>query len=127
MATKHRWDADVVIIGAGLAGMAAAFDLIAQPGRRILILDRDHREHLGGMAKDSFGGVTMFDTPHQRRMRISDSQELGWQDWQSTAEFEEGDYWPKLWARHYVEQSIPGIFEWLTGKGLTFFPVIHWV
>ena len=44
-------EADVVIVGAGLAGLVAAAEL-ADAGRRVTVIDR--RPHIGGNAYDEF-------------------------------------------------------------------------
>ncbi len=68
MSTTHQ--ADVVIAGGGLAGLAAAHELIDR-GLRVLVLDRDREDRLGGLAKRSFGGVMFVDTPHQRKLELA--------------------------------------------------------
>jgi 2-polyprenyl-6-methoxyphenol hydroxylase-like FAD-dependent oxidoreductase len=40
-------DADVIVVGAGLAGLAAAAEL-ARAGRRVLLLDQEPESNLGG-------------------------------------------------------------------------------
>lgn len=117
--------ADVIIAGGGLAGIVTAHELLDQ-GRSVLLIDKDVPEKFGGLAKESFGGVHLVDTPHQRRMGIRDTPELAWQDWSSYAEFGEGDEWPRHWARYYCENSIPEIFEFLDATGLKFLPVVNW-
>ena len=108
---------DVVIAGGGLAGLATAIELLDK-GLRVLILDRDTEDRLGGLAKRSFGGVMFVDTPHQRKLGVRDTPDLAWSDWQSFADFGEGDEWPRRWARTYVETSTELIFEWLTQFGV---------
>ncbi len=119
------YKADVVIAGGGLAGLATAHELLDW-GLRVLILDRDSEDRLGGLAKRSFGGVMFVDTPHQRKLGINDSPELAWSDWQSFAEFGIDDEWPRRWAKTYVERSTELIFDWLTGHGIEFLPVVNW-
>ena len=116
---------DVVIAGGGLAGLATAYELLDR-GLRVLIIDRDSEDRLGGLAKRSFGGVMFVDTPHQRKLGIDDSPELAWSDWQSFADFGGDDEWPRRWARTYVEHSTELIFDWLTGHGIEFLPVVNW-
>ena len=94
MSDSHTLRAEVVIAGGGLAGMVTAYELL-DSDRRVLLIDKDQRENFGGLAKESFGGVHMIDTPHQRRLRIKDSPELAWRDWQSVADFETDDHWPR--------------------------------
>jgi predicted oxidoreductase len=119
------YDADVVIAGGGLAGLATAFELLDQ-GRRVLILDRDSEERLGGLAKRSFGGVMFVDTPHQRKLGINDTPDLAWSDWLSFADFNDDDDWPRRWAQTYVEKSTELIFDWLTSHGVQFLPLVNW-
>jgi len=119
------YKADVVIAGGGLAGLTTAHELLDR-GLRVLILDRDSEERLGGLAKRSFGGVMFVDTPHQRKLGINDTPELAWSDWQSFADFGIDDEWPRRWAKTYVERSTELIFDWLTGHGIEFLPVVNW-
>lgn len=124
MSTPTR-QADVVIAGGGLAGLVTACELLDH-GRKVLVIDKDKPEKLGGLAKESFGGVHMVDTPYQRRMGLRDSPELAWQDWLSYADFAGDDEWPRRWAMHYCERSVPEIFEFLDGKQVKFLPLVNW-
>ena len=67
-------DADVIIVGAGLAGLVAAAEL-AEAGKKTIIVDQEPEQSLGGQAFWSFGGIFLVDSPEQRRMRIADSAE----------------------------------------------------
>ena len=121
-----RYQSDVIVIGAGIAGIAAAIELLER-GRRVLVLDRDLKANLGGLAKQSFGGFWFADTEIQRRRGIDDSAESGLRDWLSFAQFSEEDVWPRKWAELYVNRSIDDIYNWLKPRGIRFFPVPHWV
>ena len=79
--------ADVIVVGAGLAGMVATAEL-AQAGCSVLLLDQEPEQSLGGQAFWSFGGLFLVDSPEQRRMRIRDSRELAYEDWMGTAGFD---------------------------------------
>ena len=68
-------DADVVVVGAGLAGLVAAAEL-ADAGRRVVLVDQEGEQSLGGQAHWSFGGLFLVDSPEQRRMGIKDSLDL---------------------------------------------------
>jgi predicted oxidoreductase len=116
---------EVVIAGGGLAGIVTAYELLDH-GRRVLLIDKDTPAKFGGLAKESFGGVHMIGTPHQRRLGLKDSPELAWRDWQSVAHYEMNDRWPREWGRFYCENSIEYIFEFLDRKKIKFLPLVNW-
>ena len=62
-------DADVIVVGAGLAGLVAAAEA-AEAGRRVLLLDQEPEQSLGGQAWWSFGGLFFVNSPEQRRLRV---------------------------------------------------------
>src|SRR4051812_49546371 len=115
-------DADVIVVGAGLAGLVAAAEL-ADAGRRVLLLDQEGEQSLGGQAFWSFGGLFLVDSPEQRRLRIRDSHELAWQDWLGTAGFRRPeDEGPRGWAGGYVDVAAGEERSWLGGPGGKFPP-----
>ncbi|AUG76476.1 FAD-binding dehydrogenase [Kitasatospora sp. MMS16-BH015] len=119
-------DADVIVIGAGLAGLVATAEL-AEAGRRVILLDQEPAASLGGQAHWSFGGLFLVDSPEQRRLRIRDSRELAWQDWLGTAGFDRPeDEWPRRWAEAYVDFAAGEKRAWLRAQGLKLFPVVGW-
>ncbi len=122
----HRYQADVIVVGAGIAGVCAAIEALGR-GRRVLLLDRDIEANLGGLARESFGGIWFADTPIQRRFRIRDSAELGLRDWLSFAEFGPEDRWPRAWAEAYVHRANAEVHDWLRGLGVEFMPMPLWV
>ncbi len=124
MATEYK--SDVVIIGGGIAGITTAIELL-NFNKKVLIIDRDTEGNLGGLAKDSFGGMFFVDTPHQRRSGIKDNPELAFRDWCSVADFGDNDEFPKQWAKNYVYHSTSKVYDWLKQQGISFFPVVHWV
>ncbi|MEO3764996.1 FAD-binding dehydrogenase [Streptomyces sp. B8F3] len=120
------YDADVIVIGAGLAGLAATAEL-ADAGRKVILLDQEPEQALGGQAHWSFGGLFFVGSPEQRRMRIRDSRELAWQDWLGTAGFDRAeDHWPRKWAEAYVDFAAGEKRAWLRAMGMSFFPVVGW-
>ncbi len=123
--TEQVLQADVVIAGAGLAGLVAAHELL-EHGKTVLLLDKDVPKKLGGLAKESFGGVHLIGTPQQRRTGIADSPELALRDWLSYARFGEGDSWPCRWAQLYCDRSLDLIHAYLDGVGVKFLPVVNW-
>ncbi|MCB0292268.1 MAG: FAD-dependent oxidoreductase, partial [Calditrichaeota bacterium] len=122
---NRDYKADVIIAGGGLAGLATAFELLDR-GLQVLILERDKPEKLGGLAKESFGGILMVDTPLQRKAGIRDTPTLALADWHSYAEFEPGDDWPRQWAETYVHTSREIIYDWLSTRKVRFLPVVNW-
>ena len=116
---------DVVVIGAGLAGLATTLELL-DGGRRVLLADRCRPDEVGGLAREAFGGVFMVDTREQRRSRIRDSTELALADWLRVADFETEDVWPRRWAEQYVARARDDVGGWLGRHGVRFFPVVNW-
>jgi predicted oxidoreductase len=118
--------ADVIVVGAGLAGLVAACEVV-DSGKRVLIVDQENGANLGGQAFWSFGGLFFVDSPEQRRLGIHDSHELALQDWLGTAAFDrQEDYWPRQWAHAYVDFAAGEKRSWLRGRGLQIFPLVGW-
>ena len=117
---------DAIIVGAGLAGLVAAAELI-DAGKRILVLDQEPEASLGGQAWWSFGGIFLIDSPEQRRFGVKDSLELARQDWLGSAGFDrEEDAWPRKWAEAYLQFAATEKRAWLRELGIRFFPVVGW-
>jgi hypothetical protein len=116
---------DVVVIGAGLAGLVTTLELL-ETGHTVLLVDRCYPREVGGLAREAFGGMFMVDTSEQRRAKINDSVELALEDWNRVARFEEGDEWPRRWAAEYVARARDEVGGWLKGHGVKFFPVVNW-
>ncbi|MFD0370899.1 FAD-binding dehydrogenase [Streptomyces sp. NPDC127114] len=126
MSSHESYDADVIVIGAGLAGLAATAELV-DAGRSVILLDQEPEQSLGGQAHWSFGGLFLVDSPEQRRMRIRDSRDLALQDWLGTAGFDRPeDDWARRWAEAYVDFAAGEKRSWLHGLGVRFFPVVGW-
>ena len=118
--------ADVAIVGAGIAGIVAAIEALDR-GRRVLLIDRDVEEALGGQAKEAFGGLWFAGSPLQRRLKIPDSVELGYSDWLAFGELVPAETWPRAWARAYVERCVPDVHDWLVALGIRFMPMPMWI
>jgi predicted oxidoreductase len=119
-------DADVIVVGAGLAGLVVTAEL-ADAGKRVLLLDQEPAASLGGQAHWSFGGLFLVDSPEQRRLRVKDSLELARQDWLGTAGFDRPeDHWPRQWAEAYLQFAAGEKRAWLHSQGIRFFPVVGW-
>jgi predicted oxidoreductase len=119
-------DADVIIVGAGLAGLVAATEL-ADAGKRVIVVDQEGEQNLGGQAFWSLGGLFLVDSPEQRRLGIKDSYDLALQDWLGTAGFDrDEDHWPQKWAEAYVAFAAGEKRDWLRAMGHRIFPVVGW-
>ncbi|MEV7429664.1 FAD-binding dehydrogenase [Nocardioides sp. NPDC092400] len=118
--------ADVVVVGAGLAGLVAAAEA-ADAGRSVLLVDQEGEQNLGGQAFWSLGGLFLVDSPEQRRMGVKDSLELARQDWFGSAQFDRPeDRWPRAWAEAYLHFAAGEKRSWLRGMGHRIFPVVGW-
>src|SRR5699024_2323318 len=125
-------DADVIVVGAGLAGLVTANRAVAR-GRRVIVLDAEPTASLGGQAWWSFGGLLLVDSPEQRRLGVRDSPELAFSDWLGSARFARGadrgegpDRYGYAWAQRYIEFAAGPMREWLHGLGVRWFPLVQW-
>ncbi len=116
---------DVLVVGAGIAGLVTTLELL-EAGRNVTLIDRCRPEEVGGLAREAFGGMFMVDTPEQRRSGITDSVELALEDWFRVAGFDDDDVWPRRWAERYVAGARDDVGGWLKGHGIRFFPVVNW-
>lgn len=119
--------APIVIVGSGLAGMVAAYEAL-QGGKQVVILDQENRNNLGGQAFWSLGGLFYVGSPEQKLMRVSDSYELAWRDWENSADYDDAphDRWPKAWGQAYVQFAAGEKREYLKKLGLNVLPTIGW-
>jgi uncharacterized protein len=121
-----KMDADVIVVGAGLAGLVATAEL-ADAGRNVILVDQEGEQSLGGQAWWSLGGLFLVNTPEQRRLGVRDSVKLAWQDWLGSAGFDRPeDEWPRKWAEAYVEFAAGEKRAWLREMGHRIFPVVGW-
>jgi uncharacterized protein len=119
-------DSDVIVVGGGLAGLVAATE-IADAGKRVIVVDQEGEQNLGGQAFWSLGGLFLVDSPEQRRLGIRDSYELALQDWMGSAGFDrDEDVWPRRWAEAYVAFAAGEKRAWLRAMGHRIFPVVGW-
>jgi predicted oxidoreductase len=119
-------DADVIVVGGGLAGLVAATE-IADAGKRVIVVEQEGEQSLGGQAFRSLGGLFLVDTPEQRRLGIKDSYDLALQDWIGSAAFDrDEDFWPRRWAEAYVAFAASENRKWLRAMGHRIFPVVGW-
>lgn len=117
---------DVLIVGGGLSGIVTAIECLKQ-GKSVTIIDRDSKDRFGGLAKWAFGGMTLVDTPLQRKMKIKDTADIAFNDWVQFGELREQDVLPRLWAQHYAEYSTSRVYEYIRSHGIKFMPAVNWV
>jgi predicted oxidoreductase len=122
---RDHADPDVIVVGAGLAGLVCTLELL-RSGHTVALLDRCHAHEVGGLAREAFGGMFMVDSPEQRRSRIPDCERLALEDWLRIAEFDPEDVWPRRWAEQYVSRARDDVGGWLRELGVRFFPVVNW-
>jgi predicted oxidoreductase len=126
MPGKSTYDAEVVVIGGGLAGMVTALELL-DGGKRVVMLDAAPRDRFGGLALLSFGGMFFVDSPEQRKNRIKDSVDLAMRDWVRYGELDPDDVWPYRWAEAYVNRCTEEVRGWLAERDVSFFRAVNWV
>jgi predicted oxidoreductase len=125
MATTSNYEAEVVVIGAGLAGMVTALELL-DAGKRVVMLDAATRDRFGGLALSSFGGMFFVDSPEQRKNGIKDSVDLAMGDWVRYGELDPDDVWPYRWAEAYVNRCTEEVRDWLAERDVSFFRAVGW-
>ncbi|KSB88890.1 FAD-binding dehydrogenase [Caulobacter vibrioides] len=124
-------DADVIVVGGGLAGLVAANEL-TQAGKRVALVEQENAANLGGQAFWSFGGLFLVNSPEQRRLGIRDSLDLAWRDWLGSADWDRldgalpEDEWAIRWGRAYVEFAAGGKRDWLRRHGISLTPMVGW-
>lgn len=123
---EEKFQPDVIVTGAGLAGLTAAME-ITNAGKKVLLLDQETEQNIGGQAFWSFGGLFLINSPQQRRMGIKDSYELALQDWKGTAGFDrKEDYWPRKWAEAYLKFAAHEKYEYVSRLGIKFMFMVGW-
>jgi len=119
---------DVIIVGAGLAGLVAAHELTSR-GKTVALVEQENEANLGGQAWWSFGGLFLVGSPEQRRLRVRDSFDQAWSDWQGSAQFDrldDEDSWAVRWARAYVEFAATEKRSWIAQHGIQLTPTVGW-
>jgi succinate dehydrogenase/fumarate reductase flavoprotein subunit len=106
---------DVVVVGAGGAGLAAAIEARAS-GASVLLLEKNDRP--GGSTAWSIGSVTATQTPHQRRRGIADTPEDHWADMPGFAGDLAGRDNDAL--RRVLCDGAPAALQWLLDSGVRF-------
>jgi predicted oxidoreductase len=111
METKALFDAEVIIVGAGIAGLSAAVEMGRQ-GVSVLVLDMN--SVVGGHAVMA-GGFAIVDTPIQLKDGFADSPDTAYADWMEWTQDGDPD-----WTRFYAENSREMIYDFAVEMGVEF-------
>jgi fumarate reductase flavoprotein subunit len=106
---------DVVVVGGGGAGLAAAIEA-RESGRSVLLLEKNPA--LGGSTAWSIGSVTATGTPHQKQRGIVDNPADHWADMPGFAGALDARDNPEL--RRILCNEMPATFQWLLDSGVRF-------
>lgn len=103
---------DVIVVGAGISGLAAALDL-GRGGARVTLIDMS--SVFGGHAVMSQGSLSIVGSPVQAAAGVHDTPDLAFQDVINFGEDADAG-----WARYYVENSRREVYDWVTELGVQF-------
>lgn len=110
-------DADVLIVGAGIAGLSAALE-IARGGGDVLVVDMS--SVFGGHAVSAHGGLAIVGSPVQAAAEVEDSPDLAYNDFMNWGE--DAD---EQWVRYYVDHARTEIHDWVVDLGVEFEALWH--
>jgi succinate dehydrogenase/fumarate reductase flavoprotein subunit len=108
-------EADVVVIGAGGAGLAAASDA-AKLGRSVIALEKNPQP--GGSTSWSVGSMTATNTPHQHKAGIKDSIDAHFEDMALHAGALAAR--DNVALRRILVERTSGMIDWLMSLGIVF-------
>jgi succinate dehydrogenase/fumarate reductase flavoprotein subunit len=108
-------EADVVVIGAGGAGLAAASEA-AQLGRSVIALEKNPQP--GGSTSWSVGSMTATNTPHQHKAGIKDSVDAHFEDMALHAGALAAR--DNVALRRILVERTTGMIDWLMSLGIVF-------
>jgi predicted oxidoreductase len=104
-------DFDVIVVGGGGAGTAAAIEAGTR-GARTLVLEQAGSP--GGTTAVSSGGCLVAGTPLQRAYGIVDSPEAAFEDWVAAGHGAADE----VWARYYLDHALDELYLWAESLGL---------
>lgn len=105
-------DADVIVVGSGIGGLATALEA-GRGGARVIVVDM--ASVFGGHAVMAQGLLNITCTPVQEAHGIKDSPELAEGDFLAWGEDANRD-----WVRYYTRHARTDLYDWLVGLGVEF-------
>jgi flavocytochrome c len=105
-------EADVIVVGAGIAGLASALEA-ARGGGTVVVVDM--WSIFGGHAVLSHGGLCIVGSPVQKAQGVVDTPEIAARDFLTW-----GEDANEPWVRYYTANSREQIYDWLTAMGVRF-------
>lgn len=102
---------DVLVVGAGAAGIVAAIEAAASSARVTVV---DAAPEPGGTAQSAGGGTCIPGSPLQRELGLKDSPELALEDWMAWG----GPTADVAWARRYLDAALPDVYHRLERLGV---------
>ena len=106
-ASDPATDADVIVVGAGIAGLAAALEAESH-GARVLVIEANSMA--GGHAVKA-GGFALVDTPLQRAKGYRDSPDIAYRDLMAWGE-DADPWWVRYYADNCARRSMTGWCPW---------------
>lgn len=104
--------ADVVVVGAGIAGLTTALEA-ARGGAVVEVIDL--ASVFGGHAVVAEGGLSIVDSPLQRSLGVQDSPDVAYDDF-----LRWGEDANAAWVRIYVNRSRNDLYDFMTRLGVRF-------
>ena len=117
LAAEKEQRHDVVVVGAGIAGLSATWEL-AQKGFAVAVIEI--QPLYGGTATMSEGALCIVGTPEQANAGIVDSPQIAFNDFMTYGSDPGGSGPDVEWVRFYTNESRREIYDWLFGLGIHF-------
>jgi len=117
LAAEKEQRHDVVVVGAGIAGLSATWEL-ARKGFDVAVIEM--QPLYGGTATMSEGALCIVGTPEQANAGIIDSPQIAFKDFMTYGSDPSGSGPDVEWVHYYTNESRRDIYDWLIGLGITF-------